>query len=251
MDEERARFCNNCNAVVGWYASFCDGCGMRVSVDESEGASSFTSQAVEETASSEQDLYRAHLRLIHKSRERSEGLKKGCARVVRKVQKLELNPRADESVRKAIGLSERLIDLADEWEALQHQYNMESEGIEEDFLSRIDDLEADLELAPHHQAAIEEEAGLFMRSLEDGAEELRETGRLLEVVRALQNSRFLAFGGTRRATLGVGFVAFLLAFGGVAYGLVVEDLAPEALAFLVGPAILGLFVLFLHARSRP
>jgi hypothetical protein len=251
MGEERARFCNACNAVVGWYATFCDGCGMRVGEDADGGATSFTSRAVEETASAEQDLYRAHLRLIHKSRERSESLKKGCAGVARKVQKLELNPRTEESVRKAIGLSERLIDLADEWEVLQHRYNTESEGIEEDFLIRIDDLEADLELAPHHQVAIEEEVGLFMRSLEEGAEELRGTGRLLEVVRARQNSRFLAFGGTRRATLGVGFVAFLLALGGVAYGLVVEDLTPEVLAFLVGPAILGLFVLFLHARARP
>lgn len=250
MEEERARFCNACNAVVGWYATFCDGCGMRVQERGSEPTAESVSPAVRETSSVEQDLYRAHLRLIHKSRERSESLKKGCKRIVGAIKQVERDPRSAESVRKAIGLSERLIDLADEWEEVQHHYNRQSEGIEEDFLARIDDLEADLELAPHHQVAIEEEVGLFMRSLEEGAEEIRETGRFLDVVRSRQNSGLLAFGGGSRATLTVGFLCLLMALGGAAYGFWVEGLKPEVLAGTAGPGIFGAIVLFLHARSR-
>ena len=250
MEEERARFCNGCNAVVGWYATFCDGCGMRVQDRGGDPTVQSGSPAVRETSSIEQDLYRAHLRLIHKSRERSESLKKGCQRIVGAVKQLERDPRTEDSVRKAIGLSERLIDMADEWEEVQHHYNRQSEGIEEDFLARIDDLEADLELAPHHQVAIEEEVGSFMRSLEVGAEEIRETGRFLEVVRSRQNSRLLAFGGSRGATLTVGFLCICMGLGGAAYGFWVEGLELETLAGTAGPAILGAIVVFLHARAR-
>lgn len=249
-EEERARFCDSCNSVIGWYATFCDACGMRIgdTGGASEGAP--PSGDSREAASVEQDLYRAHLRLVHSSRESVEKIKKECVRITRSLKEIESHPRDPENRRKLIGLAERLVDLETRWDDLQHGYNRKSEGIEEEFLSKIDELEADIELSPHHQEAIEEEVGRFMRSLEEAAEEMRETGRFLDVVQARQNSGLLGFGGGGAATLIAGAVAAVLAAGGTVWGLVAEGLDPVALAKVVGPAWLALIVLFVHARSR-
>lgn len=251
MAEERARFCDSCNAVIGWYATFCDDCGMRVGAAEGGPAAQPVAVGVKEASSAEQDLYRAHLRLIHRSREQAERLRKDCDRIGKALNELEARPKAEESRNKTIALSERLLDLEEDWEELQHHYNRQSEGIEEDFLSRIDELEADLELVPHHQEAIEEELGRMMEALEEGAEQLKQTGRVLEIIRARQNSGLLAFGGTRSATAAVGAITLLLGLGGAAYGLLIQDRSAAELAPVVGPALLGLVVLFLHVRARP
>jgi len=253
-DEERARFCDSCNAVIGWFATFCDACGMRIGEGargaRGSGGGELPSSEGREAASVEQDLYRAHLRLVHKSREAGEKMKKDCSRLVRSLKEIESRPRDPHNTRKLVGLSEKLVDLEQDWDQLQHGYNRQSEGIEEEFLSKIDELEADIELSPHHQQAIEEEVGRFLAALEEAAEELRETGRYLDVVQARQSSGLLGFGGGARAPWVAGAVAAVLAGGGGVWGLVAEGVDPLVLAKVAGPAWLGLVVLFVHAWSR-
>ena len=231
--------------MIGWYATFCEECGNRVG----EGSEP-DSGALREKASVEQDLFRAHLRLVHSARERSEKLKQECARLVSALKGVEGAPKAPASVRKVIGLSERLLDLETDWEDIQHSYNRQSETIEEEFLSRIDDLEADLELTPDHQEALGEEVGRFTQSLEEGITELRETGRFLDVIRGRQESGLMAFGNTGGASSLLVVFCLLLGAAGIAYGVVYARLDPEVLGATAGPAMLGLIVMIMHARAR-
>ena len=242
---ERARFCNSCNAVIGWYATFCEECGNRVGEgSEPDGG------ALVEKATVERDLFRAHLRLVHGARERSEKLKQECVRLVSALKEVEGAPKAPASVRKVIALSERLLDLETDWEDIQHGYNRQSETIEEEFLARIEDLEADLELTPDHQEALGEEVSRFTQSLEEGVAELRETGRFLDVIRGRQESGLMAFGNTDRASGVVACCSLLLGAGGIAYGMTYAGLAAETMAVTAGPAMLGLVVMIIHARAR-
>ena len=243
--EERARFCNSCNAVIGWYATFCQECGSRVGeTGDAVGDSMREKEAVE------QDLFKAHLRLVHGARERSEKLKQECARVVRSLKEVEASPKEPASVRKVIALSERLLDLSADWEDVQHGYNRQSETIEEEFLARSDDLEADLELTPNHQDALGEEVDRFTQSLGDVAEELRETGRFLDVIRGRQESGLLAFGNSRKASNLLVALTLSLAAGGIAYGWLGEQMDPQRLALVAGPALVGLIVMIVHAKGR-
>jgi hypothetical protein len=245
-EEERARFCDSCNAVIGWYASYCDECGMRLGETVTESAP--TGAPAERTSPSlERDLFQAHLRLIHRFREQSENLKKECRRVERVIKTVEVDPKRPENVRKLVGMAERLLDLEHDWEDLQHQYNRQSESLEEDFLARGSELSADLELAPEHQLAVEEEVRLFAVSLEEAETDLRETGRFLDVVRGRQTSRVLGIGGTKGTTL-VFCVALAFTLGGGAHGVFRLGIDPVDMAVVLGPAVVGLIVLYWHAR---
>ncbi|MAG57021.1 MAG: hypothetical protein CMJ83_12065 [Planctomycetes bacterium] len=234
--------------MIGWYAAFCDECGMKVGEASAEGrAPDPTSREVN---SVEKDLYKAHLRLIHRSIERTAKVKKECDRITRALTGCEANPRLPDNVKKVLGLSERLLDLEQDWEDLQHGYNRESESIEEEFLGRIDELEADLELSPHHQEAIDTEVTTLTRSLEESEESLRETGRFLDVVRSRQKSGVLGSGlGGASATV-IGLIALLMAAGGAAYGILVARLPARELAGALVPAWIGICLVILSSRGR-
>jgi len=245
---ERARFCDACNAVIGWFAAYCDECGARVGEARLRGQSPDSS--IREVSSIEKDLYQAHIRLVHRHIESADTIKKECDKITRSLKAIEGHPQKIENVKKCLVLTERLIDLEQDWEELQHRYNRHSEGVEEEFLSRIDELEADLELSPGHQEAVEAEVSRFMSTLEEGEESLRETGRFLDIVRARQKSGVLGLWGGSGGIVSAGLLALLLASGGAAYGLVWAQLPVWDLAAALVPAWVGICLLLVQARSQ-
>lgn len=242
--EERVRFCDNCNAVIGWYSTFCEECGLKLG--ESDGAPKL---GVPEAESVERDLFRAHMRLLHRHREQTAILERNLAKSTKLLTKLE-SGRDPEAQKSILLLSEKLLDFEQDWEDVQHTYNRQSESIEEEFLARIDELEADLELDPEHQEAVDTELGHLMEALEKFEESLRNFGRRLDVVKDRQSSRILSLG----AGTGGRLLLFLLAMGlpaaGLAWGIVMGGLDPRNLAIAAAPCVLAIAVLLTAIFSR-
>lgn len=243
---ERARFCNSCSAVIGWYATFCEECGMKAS---GEPAEAVRSQAVDSTPA-QKDLFRAHMRVIHRHKEQLSDLQKKQRRIGQRVQRLDRQPDGGTSG-ELVDLSDEVVQLEQDWEDIQRSYNRQSENIEEDFLQRIDELEADLELAPDQQYAIEQEIRAFVEGLEKSEEEIRETARLLDILRAKGRRGGVALpgGGIRAAVLGLLALA-LLACGAVA-GVQAGWVDAARGAAIVAPgaaALLGTYILILLRR---
>lgn len=244
--EERVRFCDGCNAVVGWYAIHCESCGIRLK--GRDGGDEDGARLDPDSLGGQ--LFKAHLRLIHRSRERAERLNKSVDRWTARVADLEARlPKA--SARAGLDQAgERLLDLEEEWGEIQRAFNRQSEVIEEDFNERQSEMEVDIELGPEHQAAVEEEVSALLELLEGSQESLVEAGRRLDLARARAKSGILGLGSSARGTLVLGVIALFLSLGGVSYGLFLARIPPLQLALSVGPAWLGLCLLFLNARAK-
>jgi hypothetical protein len=245
--EERVRFCNQCNAVVGWYAEFCDSCGG--SVGEEKPKTAPAPPAID-IPSIEKELFKAHLRLIHRFKEQAVRLGRSVERIEASLQELRGRRRNPENKRALLGLSERLLGKEQEWEDIQRAYNTQSEGVEEEYLERIDQLEADIEMSPEHQAALEREGVSLHGILEALEQRIRDTGRLLDVVTARYQSRVLGLSTGPRGTLTLGILCFVLAAAGAAWGIVIAQLPPRDLGLALLPAWVGLCALFLNARAK-
>ena len=83
---QRARFCNACNAVVGWYAIHCDLCGNRIDAEPADPSPS-SANVAQMVRSSESDLFTSQMRLLHRFAEESSRLQKGVSRHARRVRK--------------------------------------------------------------------------------------------------------------------------------------------------------------------
>ena len=125
-----------------------------------------------------------------------------------------------------------------------------SEGVEEEVLGRISDLEADLELPPELQEALSEETRSFLATLEAVQDRLAEMGRAVDLANARQMSRFLGLPLTGSNGVLVMSLIALLALGlGVTSGFVRELPREDVLLILLPPA-LGLMLVILMARHR-
>ena len=251
FEQERARFCDSCSAVIGWYATYCEECGMRVGDDPADMAGPVTTTAVRaEVSPVQQDLFTAHMRVIHRHRERVATMKKALQKVRKRVQKSDTQPTAD-TPRELIALSDRVLELEQEWEDIQRSYNRQSENIEEDFLDRIQELEADIELPPEHQEAIQEEIRALVTSLESSEEETRELARHLDILRGRQMRGTLGSALPSAQVRMWALLGFFLAMGGFLLGVAVFQLSPALAGAVAGPGILGVLVMVIGlSRSR-
>lgn len=241
------RFCDRCNAVVGWFASYCDVCGERVG---SGAVAADKSPAPAENTEVEKELFTAHIRVLHRFKEQVARIQKDARRTERTLDDLESRKSGLDVHRTLLGLSERVIDLEHEWEDIQRSYNAQSEALEEDFAERLALLESDIELAPDHQEAVDGELRELLNGLEQSEEKLREMGRRIQLAEARHKSRVFGVRTGPKGTLWLGVLAFALAAGGAAYGVLVAELPPRDLALALLPAWLGICILFLNARAK-
>lgn len=245
--EERVRFCDSCNAVIGWYASYCEECGLAVAEEDRGDAQGSEDQVTQV----QRDLYKAHVRLAHRFHERAAHLNKQVVWLRKAVDREEGRPGSSESEQRLLLLAEKLLDLEEEWEEVQRAYNKGSETIEEEFLERIDELEADLELPPDLQHAVNEEVVGLVRLMEEIEKLINEIGRRIELFRqrARKGGLFGVRVGSGRAWAVVTVFAFLCWAGGGAYALLGSQ-PPQVLAYVM-LASSGLGLCALAAFSRP
>lgn len=249
--EERVRFCDQCNSVVGWYAEICEECGGRIGGGNGKATAVAAAPAAPAApAVVEKDLFKAHLRLIHRFKEQATHLGRAADRAEAALEDLAGKSPTPETRRSLLGFSERLLELEQEWEDLQRNYNTQSESIEEEFLDRIPDLEADIELSHEHQNAIESEVRSFLELLETLDRRQREIGRKLDVAIARHRSRVFGLSTSPRGTIVLGVLALAFAAAGAAHGILVSGLPPRELAIALIPAWAGICALFLNARAK-
>lgn len=242
-DQERVRFCNHCNGVIAWHALFCDVCGGRV-----DGGEAPAGKPLEQAP--ERDLFQAHIRLLHRSRDQAAGLLKRVRRLERQVEGLERAAPGAEARRRLIGLTERVLELDQDWEDLQRAYNRQSEGIEEDLQGRTGELEADIELPQELQEALESEVADFQKRLESAQEHIREVARRADLALARQTGRVLGMAASGKGALAAAVLAGCAALGlGVAAG-VAQEVPPVTLGAVLGPPAAALLLLLLIIRVR-
>ncbi|HMS17704.1 MAG TPA: hypothetical protein PKA37_12745 [Planctomycetota bacterium] len=245
VSQERARFCDSCSAVIGWYATYCEECGMKVGAraDETPKVQAFDPSPVQK------DLFRAHMRVIHRHQEQLKELSKTYHRLKTRIERADQKPDQTAS-RDLVTMSDELVELEQDWEDIQRSYNRQSENIEEDFLERIAEMEADIEMAPDQQNAIEAEIRLFIEALEKMDEDLRSSGRHLDVLRARSKRGLLGLGGGRyNLAIATGFSLLLVGLG-AALGVVGRWIQPLHALYVCAPAAMGVLLLAGLCRSR-
>ncbi len=268
--EERVRFCTTCNAVVGWFAMFCEQCGARQQAAEALAVAQAGARgtarpvaaqvAVEpaeispppEARTLARDLFRGQLRLIHRHRQQAEDLEGEVGSLGRDVARLDKLTSGTERRLQLDRLSERVLACEHRWEECQRAYNRESEDIEESFRENMESAEIDAYLTPEEQAAVETEYSNLTTKLDALDAAMRAAGTELAQARSRYESRYFGLPATSHTAA---YVSLGLALLGVAAtGLLVRDRAeglriPDLLVCLT-PATAGILVLFALARLR-
>ena len=244
--EERVRFCDGCNSVISWHADVCEECGANADT-QPEGSS-----AIRSSNEVEKDLFRAHLRLLHRAKADVEMLGKEIAPLERKLKVLGAKPK-QAATAEVTKLADRVLELEQVWEEIQRTYNRQAESVEEDFVERTAELEADLELTVDHQEAVDTEVLALHRGLEKEDARLRELGQGIQRLEAQRRSGVLGFSLQRPGgRAGLAILGMLLFGLGAYLGTTRFGLSPAALALILGRgAAAFLVVLVASARTRP
>src|SRR5262249_24915746 len=184
--EERVRVCRSCQAMVGWFALFCENCGAKQPVQGSSAAKPATTpapakpaakgeapraQAAPQTLEAEvrkhlvapatdaravaRDLFQTQLGLMNRHRESVEEL---IAEVESMKKDLARLPGRKDDARKMLdSLSERMFEAEQRWGELQVSYNRDSEAIEEESRESMETADLDAYLSPDEHAKVETE----------------------------------------------------------------------------------------------
>ncbi len=268
--DERVRFCTSCGSVIGWYALHCEHCGEAqarmpagapaelpaeggVGVRERDSLSSRTTAATAAAAADvSRQIFKGHLHLVHRYRERVEVLLSEAARIERKLARaVARGGDRGRLTEEARSFADRIEDLLDSWESVQTDYNRDAQALDDDFLERADELEVDVNLPPELESAVAAEIEAFERSLETLAGDLDRVGRRArEVALAGRRLRLLAPGRLAPAAAALWF-----AVAGLLPALATAALArfrvglglTESLLLGAPPAVLA--AIFLGARA--
>jgi hypothetical protein len=273
--EERVRVCRNCNAIVGWFALFCEACGTRQPPREAPPAAAAAGavgpgatpppetpapKAQEAAAAPTADartvargLFQAQLGLMQRHRENVEALARDVE-VVKKELAAAEGLRRDLARRALDGLSERMFDAEHRWGELQVSYNRESEAIEEETRESMEMADLDAYLSPDENAMVEAEYAALAGRFEHVDGLLRDVGRALALLRQGTQSAYLRAPGARSGprvgllVLTAGLVACSMYFA-----LFQHRDAPAKVATTVGPllAALCIWVVLAFWRRNP
>jgi hypothetical protein len=274
MVEERVRVCRECNAIVGWFALFCETCGHKQPSHEGAPADAKKAHAARrrdeapapqpledairthlgpagDARTVARDLFQTQLRLIHKNREGVEKLKRDVTSIGKALAAAERAKRKDELRRGLDGVSERVYEAEQEWGELQVAYNRDSEMIEEESREHMEAADFDAYLSPDENAKVEAEFATLREQFEDVDNALRDLGRELARARQASESRYLGGvgkGGSRPwwllavtlALAGWSVYAMLFRYG--------DD--PTKVAVTAGPLVLALGIWLILAFFR-
>lgn len=242
--DERVRFCGHCNAVVGWYATFCSDCGLSLA-----GARG-TAKPNSDPGKREKEYFRAQMRICHRAREEALHLHDEIRRQGERVANLEGQRVTTQLRQEVLVCSERLLDLEQEWEDVQRRFNASTENLEEALSSEVADLASHVNLPEELQEAIREEGHALETTLTEAEEDLRRVRRERDLLQARCKNSWSGFATGSTATLWLGIGALICAALGACWGVLVADLEPQPLVLSLLPAWLGLIALFLNARAK-
>lgn len=273
--EERVRICDGCGAVVGWFARFCEECGTPQApkaeptfAAESGGgapgalatggaaaavAAAATAVAedgaVVDVRTAARELFRAQLRLMHRTSEQAEalvadirGIRADCGRRRRRGSAAD---RREATAR----LSERLMSAEAAWDELQRVYNRESEAAEEEWQANAEGAQIDAYLTPAEEEAVAGEFAALQRRFEIAETELREAGRDVALARKEAHSRIF---GLSAASPGVflGFGAAAVGLCGVSFAAALEGRDAASAIAVLSPAAVAVALMAMLAARR-
>lgn len=245
-DGDRVRFCDACDAVIPWRSKVCPECGEKTR----RKAQPSTPAPEAPLQTDEERLYASQLDLARRTAEDLRALVTKIASVEREISRLEAAPRRKETGKELRNSAALLVDLEEGWSEIQRRYNRQSESIEEEFLEKISAGAVDLELSADRSRELEQAVGSLYDELSGAERRLRETGEWLDLVMARHRSGVLGVGTGARGTTILGILAFALALGGAAWGAFGVGIATLDLALVVGPAWIGLVLLFVNSRAK-
>ncbi len=149
-------------------------CGQRQGAlrpDESEAVTSRTEEYAAEFEEREsqqlsRELFQAHADLLRTKRNESKLQLKRAEQTFARFDDLEEEILSPATTRAVQDLLLEVEDIGDRWEDVQHNYNNESEALDEEFMDRFNELEIDVDLPEVLQAKITEELEAFASDLE-------------------------------------------------------------------------------------
>ncbi len=242
--DERVRFCAHCNAVVGWYATFCSDCGLSLTAERKGKREDAAPQG------REREYFRAQMRICHRAREEALHLTQRIATQAQRVGVVEGKRATDATRRELLLCSEHLTDLEHEWEEIQRRFNAATVSLEEVMSAEIADLAANVDLSSDQANAIAAEGAALEQDLAAAEEQLCLTRRERDAAQARHKHAWsgLATGG--RGTTVLGLAALGAAGLGAAFGIGVGGVDPQTLVLSLLPAWIGILLLFLNARAK-
>jgi hypothetical protein len=217
------------------------------------GATAATAVGVEETLpearTAARELFRAQLRLMHRTSEQAEALVAEIRTVRSDVVAARKGPGGNARRERLAGLSERLMGAEAAWDEIQRVYNRESESAEEEWQSVAEGAQVDAYLTPAEEDAIGGEFAALHRRFETAEAELRDAGR--EVARARKEAQSTIF-SVEAASRGVLLCSVAAALGlcAVSFASVAERLGVSDAAIAFTPAFLAIVVLGFVAAKR-
>ena len=258
--KKKTRFCESCNAIIGGNAVYCEYCGARLDIGPpsdkptaADGAADRVEATIEQFESQDsrklsRQLVQGHLNLARRiHREASSLLDEGNAaeRQLGVLAGSRVNVARTQAVQEVL---EDLELIGDRWEELQHEYNRESEKLDDDFGDRFAELEMDMALPTD----LEESVRVEVTRLTDAFALLGDRVRVLgdrgnDLLEGLDGRWF---GDAARRRIGVGEVFLWLAAAIAAAAVVHLKGGGVTTAALAGaPAIVGLIIVTV-AKSR-
>lgn len=246
VEEERVRFCDHCNAVTSWWSVHCEECGQRLAHPHGEGKRQKQPRVAGAGKRLEGplgDLFRAHMRLLHRARAQADDLERRVARFETTLGKAMRRASRD----AALAFSRQLVELEEDWERVQEAYNRQVEGLEEEQPPEIPHLHEDL--LPELQSALETEFGGLSSELGTLAERLHRAGGEVDLMLARCSSRFFGLElGTSNGRAALVWIAVGLAVVGPGAAFAI-GVAPLSVLVAAGPPLLALGFA-LAARDR-
>jgi hypothetical protein len=239
------RFCDHCDAVIRRRAAFCDECGLAMD-DGAVGRPRV--ERLPDTPATE--FFRAHMRLLHASRDEASKLDDAVSRVRRDFAKAE-KALGSGARRRALALSERVLSLEEEWDELQHRYNRRSEGIEEQMLLKAPDSEGSLDIPDELHVALDAEVQAFLRDLESTEAGVRDLERRVDhLVRRHARGPLDMPAAGWRAYLAILAISLSLMGLGIWAALGILGLEPSRAALVLVPPLMAVLILLYATRPR-
>jgi hypothetical protein len=262
---QTVKVCPECHAVVQARARFCEACGHRLEAPAPAAEAIAAEPASERqrvaghveayesraTQSLVRELYKRHVSLIRTTERRTGELATEIDRVGGELQREADNaPSAERSV-TIQALLEELEEVGDRGDEIQHEFNNQSESLDEEFLDRAAELEVDVELPPELREGIQAELARLreeMAALEARIAVVGEQGQRL--LREPQG-RWFSLGRQRQgARAGWVLTAGLAGTAWAAWRLSQEGRMLLDLLPLLGPAVGLPFALWLVTVRR-
>lgn len=226
--------CAACGGATPPGAVFCPSCGNRLVTAAAPAAvapaapppADFAAEFdARDSQTLSREMYARHLELLRRYRGRLRDLERRAAARGERLDALERAPLSPETTRAVQDELLEVEDLGDRWETLQHDYNHDSEAIDEEFLDRFSEIEMDVDLPENLQLEINGELEAMNGELEALGRTLGALGTRGESLLARAQGRWTTL---RPRATGPLELALLVLAGGAGLALALWEPGPWA-----------------------